>query len=328
MKVLAFETSCDETSVAVVDDFKVMSNVTRTQLEHSRFGGVVPEIAAREHLRYIYQMTKQALDESGSSLEDVEGIAVTYGPGLASSLLVGVVFAKTLSQALEKPLIGINHLEGHIFSVFIDHPELEPPFISLIVSGGHTELVLVEDYLKYELLGETLDDAVGEAYDKVAKMLGLSYPGGPIVDKLANEGDENFVKFPKPRIKKGKYNFSFSGIKTAVRNYIASKGEDFVRKHIKDICASFQRTVVDILLETTLKAVEDFKVDKVAVVGGVALNSLLRKEFPKHIPQVFFPSKQYCMDNAAMIGVAGAYRLSRGFRSSLDLPVEPSLRLV
>ncbi|MEO0143738.1 MAG: tRNA (adenosine(37)-N6)-threonylcarbamoyltransferase complex transferase subunit TsaD [candidate division WOR-3 bacterium] len=326
MKVLAFETSCDETSVAIVNDFDVIINLTRQQFIHSEFGGVVPELAAREHIKYIYPLTKMALEKV--NLSEIEGIAFTYGPGLASSLLIGITFGKTIAQALKKPFIGINHLEGHIFSIFINNRDLDFPFLCLIVSGGHTELVLVEDFLKYKLIGQTLDDAAGEAFDKGAKMLSLGYPGGPIIDKLSRNGNKNFVKFTKPKIKYGKYNFSFSGIKTALKLYLDSKSENFIKKHLSDICASYQEAIIDILLEPTIKAMEDFKIDKLAVVAGVSLNSRLREKFKEYIKNVYFPLPEFCTDNAAMIGVAGVHRLKVGYKSSLSISAEPSLALV
>ncbi len=325
MKVLAFETSCDETSVAIVDDFDVIINLTRQQLVHFEFGGVVPELAAREHIKYIYPLTKKALEKV--KLDEIEGIAFTYGPGLASSLLIGITFGKTIAQAIKKPFIGINHLEGHIFSIFINNRNLKPPFLCLIVSGGHTELILVEDFLKYKLIGQTLDDAVGEAFDKGAKMLNLGYPGGPIIDKLSKNGDKNFIKFTRPKIKYGKYNFSFSGIKTALKLYLRDKSENFIKLHLSDICASYQEALIDILFETTMKAMEDLKIEKLAVVAGVSLNSRLREKFKENIREVYFPLPEFCTDNAAMIGVAGAFRLKKGYKSLLNISAEPNLSL-
>ena len=327
MKILAFETSCDETSVAITEEHRVLVNLTRSQLVHSQFGGIVPELAAREHIRYIKPMTDQALRETGIAMDEIQAVAVTYGPGLASSLMVGLVFAKTIAQITGKKLIGVNHLEGHIFSVLIDYPHLKPPFISLIVSGGHTELILVEDWFRYRLLGETVDDAAGEAFDKVARLLGLPYPGGPQIDRLAKEGNPQFVKFTIPRIKSGPLNFSFSGIKTAVRILIEKNTPEWVEKHRADIAASFQETVVQMLFRNVEKAVRMTGVEKVAVVGGVSLNSRLREVFRENLKEVYFPSKEYCMDNAAMIGVAGYYRLKAGFESDLSLPAVPDLQL-
>ncbi len=325
--ILAFETSCDETSVALTEGTKVIVNLTRSQMVHSEFGGIVPELAAREHIRYIKPMTDRALREAGISLDDIEAVAVTYGPGLASSLMVGLVFAKTIAQMTNKKLIGINHLEGHIFSPLIDYPHLKPPMITLIVSGGHTELILVKDWFRYKLLGETLDDAAGEAFDKVARLLGLSYPGGPQIDRLARQGNPDFVKFTIPRIKSGELNFSFSGIKTAVRLLVEKNPPEWVQKHRADIAASFQETVVRMLLRNVKKATEITGVRKVAVVGGVSLNSHLREVFQQEFDEVYFPSKEYCMDNAAMIGVAAHFRLKAGFESDLTLPAVANLQL-
>ena len=328
MKILAFETSCDETSAAVVDGLKVLSNVTHTQLEHADFGGVVPEIASRAQIRLIWPITRKALAVSGVGLDEIEGIAVTKGPGLIGSLLVGIVFAKTIAQLLHRPLIGVNHLEGHIFSAFISHPELKPPLLVLLVSGGHTELVWMADYFDYRLLGVTLDDAAGEAFDKVAKLLGLPYPGGPHIDRIAREGDPEFVNFPRARPKD--FDFSFSGLKTAVLYYLRKQSKEFIEEHIADIAASFQEAVVDSLLLKTEKAVEQTGAEKLAVVGGVSLNSRLREKFRSAFTgkvELFFPEPQYCGDNAAMIGAAGHVRLEHGFRDGLDLTAYPNLQL-
>ncbi len=325
--ILAFETSCDETSVALTREKEVLVNLTRSQLVHSEFGGIVPELAAREHIRYIKPMTDRALREANVSLDDIEAVAVTYGPGLASSLMVGLVFAKTIAQMTRKKLIGINHLEGHIFSPLIDYPHLKPPMITLIVSGGHTELILVKDWFRYRLLGETLDDAAGEAFDKVARLLGLPYPGGPQIDRLARQGNPDFVKFTIPRIKSGELNFSFSGIKTAVRLLVEKNPPEWVEEHRADIAASFQETVVKMLLRNVKRAVEITGVKRITVVGGVSLNSRLREVFREEFEEVYFPSKEYCMDNAAMIGVAAHFRLRAGFESDLTLPAVADLQL-
>ncbi len=325
--ILSFETSCDETSVALTEGTRVIVNLTRSQMVHSEFGGIVPELAAREHIRYIKPMTDRALREAGISPKDVDAIAVTYGPGLASSLMVGLVFAKTMAQMTQKRFIGINHLEGHIFSPLIDHPHLKPPMITLIVSGGHTELILVRDWFRYRLLGETLDDAAGEAFDKVARLLGLPYPGGPQIDRLARQGNPDFVKFTIPRIKSGELNFSFSGIKTAVRLLVEKNPPEWVEEHKADIAASFQKTVVKMLLRNVKRATEITGVRRVAVVGGVSLNSRLREVFREEFEEVYFPSREYCMDNAAMIGVAAHFRLEAGFESDLTLPAVANLEL-
>jgi N6-L-threonylcarbamoyladenine synthase len=328
MRVIAFETSCDETSVAVVESgYRVLSNITRTHPEHAPFGGVVPEIASRAHMRLIWKMTDTALKEAGVSLSELDGVAVTEGPGLIGALLVGVVFAKTLAQVLNKPLIGINHLEGHIFSLFLTE-EVEPPILYLLVSGGHTELIWMPDFLEYEILGETLDDAAGEAFDKVAKLLGLGYPGGPEIDKRARTGKRDFVNFP--RAKTPGFDFSFSGIKTSVLYYLREKDEVFIRENLSNIAASFQEAVVDMLLKKTLEAIEKKGAKRVAVVGGVSLNTRLREKFRESIKngvELYFPSPQYCIDNAAMIGAAGIYRLEKGFKSTLSLTAKPGLRL-
>ncbi len=329
MKVLAFETSCDETSVAVVaDGFRVLSNVTKTQEEHRKFGGVVPEVASRAHMRLIWPITERALEKAGVTLEDIDGVAFTCGPGLIGALLIGVVFGKTIAQTIGKNFLGINHLEGHLFSIFLTYPKLKPPILHLLVSGGHTELIWMPEFLKYRLLGETLDDAAGEAFDKVAKMLGLPYPGGPEIDKLSRQGNPEFHHFPRARV--SGYDFSFSGIKTSVLYYLRDKEENFVKKHIADIAASFQEAVVDMLLEKTKKAVESLGAEKLAVVGGVSLNSRLREKFRDELGdkvELYFPAPPYCADNAAMIGAAALLRFQKGEKSDLTISAEPDLRL-
>lgn len=329
MRVLAFETSCDETSAAVVaEGFHILSNVTRTHVEHARFGGVVPEIASRAHMRLIWPVTQLALQEAGVRLEEVDALAVTRGPGLVGALLVGVMFGKTLAQVLGKPILGINHLEGHIFSVFPENPDLTPPLLVLIVSGGHTELVWMEEFFRYRYLGWTLDDAAGEAFDKVAKLLGLPYPGGPVIDRLAREGDPEFAHFPRARVPG--LDFSFSGIKTAVLYYLRDHDPAFVQQHLKDIAASFQEAVVDMLLEKLLAAWEETKARTVAVVGGVSLNSRLRQRVREALDgkaRVLLPPPALCVDNAGMIGAAALKRFERGFRDDLDFGADPNLAL-
>ncbi|MCD6086680.1 MAG: tRNA (adenosine(37)-N6)-threonylcarbamoyltransferase complex transferase subunit TsaD [Candidatus Hydrothermae bacterium] len=330
MRVLAFETSCDETSASVVESpFRVLSNVTKTQEEHREFGGVVPEVASRAHMRLIWPITERALEKAGVELGSIDGIAFTYGPGLIGALLVGIVFGKTVAQVIGRDFIGINHLEGHLFSLFLSHPHLEPPVLYLLVSGGHTELVWMPEFFRYEVLGHTLDDAAGEAFDKVAKMLGLSYPGGPEIDRLAKTGDPDFHRFPRARV--GGFDFSFSGVKTSVLYYLRDNDADFARRHLADIAASFQEAVVDMLLSKTLKAAKKLHAEKVAVVGGVSLNSRLREKFKEtlgKITRVYFPEPQYCGDNAAMIGAAALMRFERGERSPLTLSADPDLRLL
>jgi N6-L-threonylcarbamoyladenine synthase len=329
MRVIAFETSCDETSVAVVESgFKVLSNVTKTHLEHRDYGGVVPELASRAHMRLIYPLTEEALKRSGLTLNEIDGVAATYGPGLIGALLVGLTFAKTLAQMEKKPFIGINHLEGHIFSVYLTEKEIPLPLLALIVSGGHTELIWMEEPLKYKILGETLDDAAGEAFDKVAKMLGLPYPGGPEIDRLSERGNREAIHFPRAQVKD--LDFSFSGLKTAVLYYLRDHGEPSEEEK-GDIAASFQEAVCDMLLEKTDRALDETKPRSLAVVGGVAMNRRLREKFRDAFEKrvyLFFPKKEYTVDNAAMIGAAAILRLECGESSPLSLPAVPDLRLV
>jgi N6-L-threonylcarbamoyladenine synthase len=320
MIVLGIETSCDETSAAVLKDGNLLSSVVSSQYFHSKYGGVVPELASRAHQKIIVQVVGEAINLAGINKSDINAIAVTYGPGLIGSLLVGVSFAKAMAYALKVPIIGVNHIEGHIFSVFLSNETPEPPFISLVISGGHTMLVLVENLLNFKLLGQTRDDAAGEAFDKVAKLLGLGYPGGPIIDKLSREGDPNFVKFPKPIPSKrtSGYEFSFSGLKTAVLYYLKrinfqNLSEDEKRKFIPNICASFQKAVVDGLVEQTFKAAMDFNIKSISVVGGVAANSELRKRMIEKANELGFklyiPDLTFCTDNAGMIAYAGYVKL-------------------
>ncbi len=326
MFVLGIETSCDETSASVVSEhFRVQSQVVLSQMEHSDFGGVVPEIASRLHSRNIHSVVNKAIQDANLSLLDIDGIAVTYGPGLIGSLVVGLMYAKGLAQSMNIPYIGINHLEGHIFSIFLTYPELKPPILFLLASGGHTEIILMKDFGEYEVLGHTVDDAAGECFDKVAKMLGLPYPGGPYIDKLAKHGDENFVEFPVPQ--HGNFNFSFSGLKTAVLYYLNKHPKGFVEEHKNDIIASFQKALVEALCDRMRKAIAYTNVKKVAIVGGVSNNSYLREQCSRTLKQteLYFPERIYTTDNAAMIGAAGLLRLKRGERSPLSLAVKPSL---
>ena len=332
MVVLAVETSCDETAAAVLDENKLYSSIVYSQLDiHRPFGGVVPELASRAHLQTILPTIDEALRTAGKEKHEIDALAVTCGPGLVGALLVGVNVAKSMALALEKPFIGVNHLEGHLFATQLDHPGLEPPLVALLVSGGHTLLVLMRDWGRYEILGKTIDDAAGEAYDKVAKMLGLGYPGGPVIDKMAEKGDPGFVQFPRALMKQDSLNFSFSGLKTAVLNYIESQPEAFVRDHVEDIVASFQAAVVEVLVEKTLRAAREHRVRKIALTGGVARNRGLRASFEERAKQegfeVFFPSPQFCTDNAAMIGRAGLFHLLRGESSDLSLDAHPNLKL-
>ena len=322
---LGIESSCDETSVAVVKDGReVLSNVINSQIKiHEKFGGVVPEIASRRHIEAISDVTKLALEEAKITFEQIDNIAVTYGPGLVGALLVGVSYAKALSYALNKPLTGINHIEGHIAANYISHKDLKPPFLCLIISGGHTHLVKIEDYDKFEILGKTRDDAIGEAFDKVARVIGLGYPGGPKVDKLAKDGQANIV-LPKTHI--DGLDFSFSGIKTAVIN-LHHKNPDINKA---DLCASFEKYVTDILLEKTLIAAKELKIHTIALAGGVSANSYIRAKFEelkKEGYNICYPNPILCTDNAAMIASAGYYRYISGIISDLKLNAVPNLKI-
>lgn len=332
-KILSIESSCDETAAAVVvDGRKVLSNVIASQIDiHTKFGGVVPEVASRMHIEAIAAVVEEALIEAGVTFEDIDAVAVTYGPGLVGALLVGLQYAKSLAYALDKPLIGVNHIEGHISANFISHKELEPPFVTLVVSGGHTFIVHMKDYGVFEVLGETRDDAAGEAYDKVARAIGLGYPGGPKIDKIAKEGNENAIKFPRANFHDNTLDFSFSGVKSAVLNYLNSlqmKGEDYV---VADVAASFQKAVVDVLVDNAMKACREKHVDKIAIAGGVASNSYLREKLKNRGNtegiEVLFPEPILCTDNAAMIGSAAYYEYRAGRISDLTLNAVPNLKL-
>ena len=333
IKVLAIESSCDETAAAVVVNGRdVRSNVISSQIAlHTLYGGVVPEIASRKHIEKINQVIEQALQEANYTLDDMDAIAVTYGPGLVGALLVGVAEAKAISYAKKKPLIGVHHIEGHICANYIENKELEPPFLCLVVSGGHTHLVRVADYGKYEILGKTRDDAAGEAFDKVARAIGLGYPGGPKIEKVSHEGNPHAVEFPRAKIDDGPYDFSFSGLKSAVLNYINGcnmKGIEIVQA---DVAASFQNAVIDVLVGNAMKAIDEFKMEKFAIAGGVASNGTLREALraacEKKGVEFYHPSPIYCTDNAAMIGVAGYYDFLAGKRDGLDLNAVPNLKL-
>lgn len=331
--LLAIESSCDETAAAiVVNGRKVLSNIISSQIDiHKLYGGVVPEIASRKHIEQINQVIEQAFQEANMTLQDIDGICVTYGPGLVGALLVGVGTAKAISYASGKPLIGIHHIEGHISANYICHPDLEPPFLCLVVSGGHSHLVLVKDYGDYEIIGRTRDDAAGEAFDKVARAIGLGYPGGPKIDALAPTGDKNAIAFPRASVENAPYDFSFSGVKSAVLNYINGckmKGEEYSQA---DIAASFQEAVVDVLVEHTMLAAKNYKISKIAMAGGVASNKGLREkmkmECEKRNYSLYYPEPIFCTDNAAMIGAAGYYEYIKGVRSGLDLNAVPGLKL-
>ena len=333
IKIMAIESSCDETSVAVVKNGReVISNVISSQIDmHKKFGGVVPEVASRMHLEVINNIVREALDEAKITIEEIDAITVTKGPGLVGALLVGISEAKALSYACKKPLIGVNHMKGHICAALITHKELEPPFICLLVSGGHTYLVHVKGYNDMEVIGKTIDDACGEAYDKVARCLGMNYPGGPEVEKLAKLGNEEAIDFPRVMLDKNSYNFSFSGLKTAVLNYLNSKKQKNEEISKEDVCASFQRAVFDVLIYKTERLMKEKNLDKLVVSGGVSANNTLRAEIEKMCEKnnfkSYFPSKILCTDNAAMIASSGYYEYISGVRSDLTLNVEPNLEL-
>lgn len=331
--ILAIESSCDETAAAVVKNGRtVLSNVISSQIElHKLYGGVVPEIASRKHIEKINQVIEEALEQAGMTLEEMDAIGVTYGPGLVGALLVGVAEAKAIAYAAKKPLVGVHHIEGHISANYIENLDLEPPFVCLVVSGGHTHLVVVNDYGKYQIIGRTRDDAAGEAFDKVARAIGLGYPGGPKIDKLSKEGNADAIRFPKAHVEGAPYDFSFSGVKSAVLNYINGahmKGETIVEA---DIAASFQKAVTDVLVEHAMKAVKDFGMDKFAIAGGVASNSTLRAAMKeaceKNGVKFYHPSPIFCTDNAAMIGAAAYYEYMAGVRHGWDLNAVPNLKL-
>jgi N6-L-threonylcarbamoyladenine synthase len=331
--VLGIETSCDETSAAVVADGKVvLSNVIATQLDLLRkFGGVVPEVAARRHTELIGYVIKEALDSSGKTLESVEAIAVTSKQGLIGCLLVGVAAAKSLSYVRRIPLVGVHHIEGHIFANRLSNPHMPLPHVCLTVSGGHTMLLYVSDSCRYELLGTTLDDAAGEAFDKIAKFLGLDFPGGPVIDKLSSQGDRQAYKFPRPMIKSRTLDFSFSGLKTSVINAFKDRIARNESLPLADIAASFQEAIVDVLVAKTMRAATERGVSAVSVTGGVSANSRLREVFrdacrEKNL-EVFFPELSLCTDNAAMIAAAGFARIIRGETDDLNLNVFPNALL-
>lgn len=331
--ILAIESSCDETAASVVKNGReVLSNVIFSQIDlHTVYGGVVPEIASRKHIEKIDWVVNEALDRAGVSKDEITAIAVTYGPGLVGALLVGVSYAKSMAWALKKPLVGVHHIEGHICANYIENKELEPPFMCLVVSGGHSHLVKVEDYGKYVILGRTRDDAAGEAFDKVARAIGLGYPGGPKIDKVSCEGNPLAIDFPRAKVNDNEYDFSFSGLKSAVLNYLNSmqmKGENISQA---DVAASFQQAVVDVLVSHSMSALDEYGFDKFAIAGGVASNSHLRDALSKACEEkgvsFYKPSPIYCTDNAAMIGVAAYYEYMNGTRSGWDLNAVPNLKL-
>ena len=331
--ILAIESSCDETAASVVKNGRcVLSNIISSQIAiHTLYGGVVPEIASRKHIEKINQVVEAALKEADVTLDDIDAIGVTYGPGLVGALLVGVAEAKAIAYAKKKPLVGVHHIEGHVSANYIEHPDLEPPFLCEIISGGHTHLVIVKDYGSFEILGRTRDDAAGEAFDKVARAIGLGYPGGPKIDKLAKEGNPHAIDFPRAHMEDAPYDFSFSGVKSAVLNHLNKcrmTGEPIVEA---DIAASFQQAVVDVLVDNAIRAAKDYHMDRLAIAGGVASNGALRAAMEaaceKEGIRFYRPSPIFCTDNAAMIGVAGYYEYMAGVRSGLDLNAVPNLKL-
>ena len=331
--ILSIESSCDETSAAVVvDGREVLSNVIASQIDtHKKFGGVVPEVASRMHIEVISGVVEEALEEANVTLDQIDAIGVTYGPGLVGALLVGLQYAKGLAFATKKPLIGVNHIEGHICANYIQHKDLKPPFVSLVVSGGHTFIVHVKDYGEYEVIGQTRDDAAGEAYDKVARALGLGYPGGPKIDKLSKEGNPNAIEFPRAKFQEETLDFSFSGVKSAVLNYLNKCKMENVEVNAADVAASFQKAVVDVLTENVLLTCKKRKVNKIAIAGGVASNSSLRENLIKVAGKkgidVLFPDMILCTDNAAMIGSAAYYNFMNGKENNLSLNAKPNLKL-
>jgi N6-L-threonylcarbamoyladenine synthase len=331
MLILGIETSCDETSAAVIEDDKVYSNIISSQWVHRQFGGVVPELASREHVRLITEVTREALSKAGKELEQMDGFAVTAGPGLIGAVMTGLNFVKGLSLAAGKKFIGVNHMEGHIYGNFLTTPDIRFPLLAIVVSGGHTQLVVMKEHLKYEIVATTRDDAVGEAFDKVAKILKLGYPGGPLIDKLALKGDENAIRFPRGRIKGHPLDFSYSGLKTAVLNYVNKLTDEEIKEQLNDICASFQKAAIESLLDRAVVVMEKYNLKTVLLAGGVAANSRLRNRILElgetNGWRVSIPDMQYCMDNGAMIARAGLQRLKMGQSSKLTQNAFASLPL-
>lgn len=331
--VLGIETSCDETSAAVVKNGRIiLSNIISSQVDlHKKFGGVVPEVASRKHVELIMPVINQSLEEAGMKINDVDVIGVTYGPGLVGALLVGLSAAKGLAFAAKKPLVGVHHIEGHIAANYLECPELEPPFICLVASGGHSHIVYVKSYNEFEIMGQTRDDAAGEAFDKIARAIGLGYPGGPMIDKAAAKGNNKAVDFPRVYFGADSLDFSFSGLKTAVLNYLNKLEMQGSQYCVEDISASFQQAVVDVLTENTIKAAKLRKVKNVALAGGVAANTLLRNQLKDYAGKlgytVYYPRPVLCTDNAAMIACAAYYEYKSGNCDALDINAVPGLKL-
>lgn len=333
IKILAIESSCDETAAAVVvDGREVKSNIIYSQIElHTVFGGVVPEIASRKHVEKVNQVIRAALDEANVTWDDIDAVAVTYGPGLVGALLVGLSAAKAIAYAQHKPLIGVNHIEGHISANYIEHPDLKPPFMCMVASGGHSHLVYVKGYNEFEIVGRTRDDAAGEAFDKVARAIGLGYPGGPKIDKLAREGNPHAIEFPRAFMEDAPYDFSFSGLKSAVLNYLNGCAMKNIEVNRADVAASFQQAVTDVLVDNSIRAAKAYNCDTIALAGGVASNTHLRSAMEENCAKndILFchPSSVYCTDNAVMIGVAGYHAYMDGVRHGLDLNAVPNLKI-
>ncbi len=333
MKILAIESSCDETAAAVVEDgINVLSNVINTQIElHKEFGGVVPEVASRKHIENISSVVDKALSDANTTIDDVDAIAVTYGPGLVGALLVGVSSAKALSFAAKKPLVPVHHIKGHISANYIENPDFKPPFICLVASGGHSHIVYVKSYTEYEVLAKTSDDAAGEAFDKVSRVLGLGYPGGPAIQKCAKEGNPDAIKFPRVNMGKDGFDFSFSGVKTAVINYVHNAEQKEIDINKADVAASFQAAVTDVLSQHLIECAEKYGVKKLALAGGVAANAELREKVESLAKskgmEFACPSLGFCTDNAAMIGCAAFYEYSRGARGDMSLNAIANLPL-
>jgi len=331
--ILALETSCDETAAAVTKNgLNVLSNIVASQVDwHRKFGGVVPEIASRKHLEFINPVIEKALEEAEVDLEKIDAIAATHGPGLVGGLLVGLSTAKALAYALNKPFIGVNHIAGHIYANFISNPDIETPIICLTISGGHTDLLYFEDLGGYEILGRTRDDAAGEAFDKIARFLDLGYPGGPVIEKKAKEGDPEAIDFPRSFNNDDIYDFSFSGLKTAVINYVHNEKQRGNKLNIADIAASFQQAVIDSLIQRVIKALKNYEVGSVVISGGVAANQELRKQLRKVVNKkglkLYYPELKLCTDNAAMIGAVSYYQYQKNDFSDLSLNADPNLSL-
>lgn len=332
MLILGIETSCDETAVAILNDNEILVNLVSSQLLHQQFGGVVPEFASREHMRLLDQMVKEAFVQTGLQPENLDGIAVTRGPGLMGALLVGLSFAKGLAYSLRKPLLGVNHIEGHIMANFLTCPDLKFPFLCLLVSGGHTQIIQVNDFGNYQILGRSVDDAAGEAFDKAARILELPYPGGPQIDQMAHRGDPNFYQFPRAKVRSEQYDFSFSGLKTAMLYLVRQRGQKWAQENLADLCAAYQEAIVDVLKINTFTAVKNLHANKLVLAGGVAANSRLRQVFQEQADyyqiELIIPSLKYCTDNAAMIARTGQEMLSRNQISPFSISAVPNLTFI